>query len=316
MRMHPNRRRAAALAAISVASMTVALLPGGEAEASSSQQVTISGNGSSVKVSGVKNLKAGWVKVKVSSTDDMWFTAARPGMSAKAATASEGIRPHKSVLAHPSAVARPADTSGSTGSAGTTSTGVASSASQAAQEITTAEGEMVAFGGGSAVSKGKAATFTLKLPVGKVAILDLDTNTVVSTLVIGKGSGASQPHADARVTEANDHVLHAPSALPRSGTVEFSNTGSKAWHELGFLQLVKGATKSDVVNYFAGKSTKVPFTVSSTFGVGTEPLSPQHSEYVQYSVPKGSYALLDLWVDDKTGQPYVAENSVKVFTVK
>src|SRR5947209_18355380 len=61
-------------------------------------------------------------------------------------------------------------------------------------------------------------------------------------------------------TEASSRqqVTITGSTLPGKGTVEFSNTGStgKPWHQLGLLKLANGATKTDVVNYFAGNSTK------------------------------------------------------------
>src|SRR5258708_32748936 len=81
------------VAVLAVGLIGALLAPAGSAQAASKPPlVKIDLKGTTVKLTGAKHLKPGWVRFQINTPDEIWFYTPLHGLSAKAAHASQGIR--------------------------------------------------------------------------------------------------------------------------------------------------------------------------------------------------------------------------------
>jgi hypothetical protein len=84
--------------------------------------------------------------------------------------------------------------------------------------------------GSALVTPKYTVDLTVNLPVGTGGLTDAPPSGLDfygAPIKVGKGTGRGRPsHTDVVVSEGRDNVIHAPSRLPRSGTLEFSNVNA------------------------------------------------------------------------------------------
>jgi hypothetical protein len=268
------------------------------------------------KLSGAGHLQAGWVTFQVSAADGLLHFVSlerdlpgAPSPSAKASAQLRGI--------HPATMRQRA--SAQSGGSGRSAPATSESYADQAKDVRAAEKEFVPLGG-TQVSGRTSSAFTVQLPAGTVVLSDAPFTTV--SITVGKGANHSKPErADAVVSEGSDNVLHSPSTLPRSGTLEIrdTNTSGAGWHSIMLMQLGKGVGEAAIKKWFGqtGNSfSPAPYVETPVTGPFSR-LAARHSIYFVYShLSPGKYALADAEIDDRTGHVHAAGRSVELITVK
>jgi hypothetical protein len=265
--------------------------------ADSTAAITMTGN--SAKLSGTKHLKAGWVTFRITSRtggNNLWFFAAKPGRDVSAAAAVH--KPRAQPVAAPESA-------------------VATTQRADAAMATKAEQSLVALGGADTTVQ-RAATVTVELPAGTVYVEDIANSAAVrvATLHVHRGPGRHHPHPNVYISDDGNNSIVAPATLPRTGLLKFGNVarGDRDWHMLEVVRLTDPTTpKSTVARYFASEADN-PFTLPDF--VGSAPTSGGHAEYVSYSLPAGTYAVVDYWVDSSTGHMHSADSPVAIVELK
>jgi hypothetical protein len=275
-------------------------------DATAAPVVTFAVKDGSAKVSGAKGLKAGWVTIKATSKDgphSLWFYKYTGATKAKAPAGSRlrAIRP-----ADPDAAAGP-PTKG-----------------ERTRSISTAGGlerDYLALGG-LYVDPKHPVTMRVKLPAGRISVLDRFSTQMgdLTSLQIGSAGTAKGPGKPTATVTANDrNALTVPSTLARTGVLQFSNVSKQAgsWHDLALRRLKKGKTAADVKRYFTTYKNS-PFVEAkggSEDASASAPLSAGRSHQVTYSLAPGTYALYDGWLDER-GNANAAKGAVKIVKVK
>lgn len=284
-----------------------ALAPVGTAQAASRPPVvTIVLHGNDANVSGAKHLRAGWVTLRLSTTDkryhDLYLGVARSG---DAGPRGKGAMPPQGIL-------RSTPTSGQ-------------SQSQAAIYARNAEAarasERSALSlGGVRVTRAARVDLTVKLPAGTTVLFGQVGPVAQLQLATKTGHGHGQPAGGASVIyEGADNVIHSPSTLSRNGVLRIrnSNPGDTTLHWITLNKVAPGATKASVQRWFGpdGYAGADPFESSPVTG-SFNPLSAGHSEYVSYrGLPAGRYALVDSAVDEHSGHTHAEDGSIAFVTV-
>lgn len=283
-------------------------------DATAAPVVTFTVSNSTVKVSGAKGLKAGWITIKASTKDgphNLWFfqdkspamVPAAPAPAKPAAKRMRAIRPP--AASGPSAANPPSKT-------------------QRNQSISAA-GELeesVVGLGGFYIDPKHPVTMKVKLPKGTVSVMDRMAFSNLVNLTIGStgtAKGPAKPTANITVNDRN--ALVAPSTLPAKGVLQFSNISKRVenWHDLAIRRLKPGKKVADVQKYFKTFDEKFnPFVGpkgGSEDATGSAPMSAQRNQQVSYSLAPGSYAVFDAWLDEE-GRSNAEKGAVKVFKVK
>ena len=164
------------------------------------------------------------------------------------------------------------------------------------------------------------ADVDVRLPAGRYYAFDAGQSSLtrahLRTIRVRAGCrSARRANVDATITAiAADAWSSRPASIPRYGELRFVNASSRT-HLLNLLQLTPGTTLADVEHALAQPE---PDLSSISTGVYDEAgvLSPGRREIVSYQLPAGSYALLDLWPDAKTGVPGSAIGMVRLIQLK
>jgi hypothetical protein len=104
-----------------------------------------------------------------------------------------------------------------------------------------------------------------------------------------------------------------PASVRGSGYLLFTNYSTQT-HLVNLLQLTAGTSLAEVKAALANPAADVSSLSTGVYAeVGV--VSPGGRELVSYSLPAGTYAVLDLWPDDATGQPHSALGMVRLISV-
>jgi hypothetical protein len=294
-----TRRRIVVLAVAVPFAAVGGQVPAGASSSTSS--VTITMTGKSAKLSDTKHLRAGWITFRITSRtgeNNLWFFTAHGAKTTTALRAAGAVQKPQAVP-----VAAP-------------ESAVATTEQADAAMARAAEASLLALGGAD-TSPSRPTTLVVQLPPGTVYVEDLANGAArVATLHVGAGPGKHHPHPDSYITADDANSIVAPATLPRTGTVKFGNiaTGADSWHMLEIVRLTDPSTpKATVAQYFESEADD---PISATDFVGSAPLSARHAQYVSYSLPAGTYAVVDYWVDRNTGHIHSADGSVAIVTLR
>jgi len=137
------------------------------------------------------------------------------------------------------------------------------------------------------------------------------------TVLPSRHPGESDIRSQVSVTTVDEHFI-APRVWPHQGTYTFTNRADT----LHFMQLqpVKaGTTDAEIQKAFdtppSQQTGPPPFFVQGPTG-GNDVVSPGYSLQVTYKLPPGTYVLLCFVADDQTGMPHAAMGMHKVVVLK
>jgi hypothetical protein len=286
------------------AGLVFATIPGPKA----APHVDISMTPTGVKLTGVHDITAGWVKFRVSTkagSHHLWLVSPTQGPRGDVATPTNDIRALWAVNpANPAA-----------GAATTSRRPAVDPVTVTAYQRAAQEG-LVALGG-AWVDARHPATIHAELPAGDIYVEDLDNpGAPVAVLHVRWGRYPPMPsRAAGQITEGDDNFVFAPSVLPRHGMLEVQNAddAETGYHFLVLRALAPGAERDDVVRFFSSGTGPAPL---GSAGVMTAPLSAGQSQFLSYSLPAGRYAILDAWMDPATGRLLAGDGAVTTLRLR
>jgi len=129
--------------------------------------------------------------------------------------------------------------------------------------------------------------------------------------VTAKTGSRTTPTSTATVKTRNTKRFAGSTALPATGTIRFKNTATNSPHFLVLQHVKEGTTRKQVIKALNSNSNRPPpFGLKDS--VGTDVLSPGHSQTLSYSVPAGEYVEMCFFPDLQTGMPHALMGMVRV----
>ncbi len=142
----------------------------------------------------------------------------------------------------------------------------------------------------------------------------LSSDRVATIVVTGHSIPAELPRITGTVAAiGHDRWAKFPRSIRTGGHLLFTNMGTEP-HLVNLLQLRPGTTLADVQALFSQPGSD-PSSISTGVYDELGVLSPGRQELVSYALPAGTYAVLDLWPDDTTGEPHSALGMVRLLRV-
>jgi hypothetical protein len=161
----------------------------------------------------------------------------------------------------------------------------------------------------------------LYLPAGTYYAFDAGQPTLSAdhVAVVHVSGAVPRPVTLPRVTGSitairRDTWANRPAAIGPSGHLLFANASSDT-HLVNLLQLRPGTTLAQVKAALADPNADVS-KLSTGVYIECGVLSPGGVELVSYTLAPGTYAVLDLWPDDRTGRPHSALGMVRLIQVR
>jgi hypothetical protein len=160
----------------------------------------------------------------------------------------------------------------------------------------------------------------LYLPAGTYYAFDAGQPTVSAEHVAvvhvrGAAAQVTLPSVTGSIAAIRrDTWAERPTAIGPSGHLLFANASSDT-HLVNLLQLRRGTTLAQVKAALADPDADVS-TLSTGVYIECGVLSPGGVELVSYTLAPGTYAVLDLWPDDRTGRPHSALGMVRLIQVR
>jgi len=297
-----------------------ALLPGSPVAHAAAEAappvVTVTMDGSHATLSGADHLRSGWTTFRVSSSsadNNLALFVNREGRTAQpppapaqpADNTPNAVNPVPNPQPAPAPVPVRADR--------------AAPRAERAKVTAAVEESMISLGG-VVTRKGHEANLTVELPAGTVYLQDLaatDTSKPVAVLTVAPETNHALLPRVAQIVTVNGHnEFFLPRALKRSGMLQIENIshGRHDWHDLVLQKLRKGATRDDVVKFFQKDPGKGPSPFAAPIA-GTAPLSAGYLLQFSYSLPAGTYALYDIWLDHNNGTFNAGQGAVTLINV-
>lgn len=173
--------------------------------------------------------------------------------------------------------------------------------------------------GGLHTPGGSTATATVTFAPGKYLLSDGVGSVIgrVRTLTItGTANNATAPRADAAITMGQNRRFGGDYKLPASGTIRITNQATAAgrWCEATLQRVKAGTTRDDVLRLLRGQSSDDSIFVGDT--LGSDMLSPGHSQRLTYTLPAGRYALMCFTADTADGVAQAAKGMVRIVHVR
>lgn len=131
--------------------------------------------------------------------------------------------------------------------------------------------------------------------------------------VTAKAGSRTAPNSTATVKTRNSKRFAGASVLPAKGTITFHNTATNSPHFLSLQHVKKGTTRNQVISAFQSNGP-APFILQEN--VGTDVVSPGHSQTLSYNLPKGYYAEMCFFPDLQTGMPHAFMGMVRIVRLK
>ena len=187
-------------------------------------------------------------------------------------------------------------------------------------------------GGPNLASAGKTTTATVKLDLGKYAVVcfipaNSDGKPHVAHGMITVVNVAKTPASDEKRPSAastitlRDFSFAVPKGFTGQGVVDISNRGKQV-HEMAIVKLEPGKTLKDAKSFLlTPPGTPPPAGPPPFAGIpgigGVTGISPQQHAWLDMKLTPGNYVLLCFYPDPKKGDiPHALEGMVKEFTIK
>ncbi|HEX4521368.1 MAG TPA: hypothetical protein VH063_17475 [Gaiellaceae bacterium] len=174
------------------------------------------------------------------------------------------------------------------------------------------------FDGGLDLFQGQAASFTVTVGTGTYYLGEMTTRPQLTPIHVVGPSLAGRSPSTARVTATDSGYLVPAHALPAHGTITIRNSGNRP-HRLNFIPLAPGTTRAQLGAYLRKTGARdnaapPPFALSGP-QFGTADLSGNQDMQVTYTLPEGTYALIDFDEDMTTGRPEALEGMYAIATL-
>jgi hypothetical protein len=171
---------------------------------------------------------------------------------------------------------------------------------------------------GGLEADGDTATGTVLLPEAGTYYLYNDSGNLPKQkqkLTVTAPEGAQTlPQTDAKVVATTKKTFRTDDVLPNKGSLTFKNVSTESPHLHVMFHVKEGTTRKQVVDSFSGAGGPPSFMLPGS--AGTDTLTTGQAQTLDYSLPKGEYALVCFFPDPKTGMVHAMMGMVKIVHLK
>lgn len=175
------------------------------------------------------------------------------------------------------------------------------------------------FDGGVDLFPGQSASFTVTVHPGTYYLGEMTTRPQLTPIhVAGTPLGATR--TSRTIVTATDSGYRVPArTLPAHGTITIRNTGNRP-HRINFIPVKPGTTRARLGAYLrktgARDSAPPPAFALNGPQLGTADLSGHQRMLLTYTLPAGTYALIDFNQDVNNGRPEALEGMYAIATLR
>lgn len=167
--------------------------------------------------------------------------------------------------------------------------------------------------GGAQARPGHPAEFAANLKAAHLIALNQNSPAFTRLHVFGKAPSRPRISASSSLT-AFTYGFGSPDTIANAGWMHISNVSDQP-HFVVFQRVKDGTTKQQVRRYVKSqKHARPKWALPANTSTGV--ISPNRSELLQYSLPKGKYLLACFWPDDESGMPHFYMGMWKLITLK
>ena len=123
------------------------------------------------------------------------------------------------------------------------------------------------------------------------------------------------PSAAATVVATENRRWGGDDVLPADGAVRLVNRADFSPHFVELQHVAKGTTRKEVIDCLQDEAN-CTFDFGRAGSAATGSLSPNHRFVFEYSLPRGTYALMCFFPDPETGMPHAVMGMVKIVTLR
>lgn len=123
------------------------------------------------------------------------------------------------------------------------------------------------------------------------------------------------PDWSAKVVARESRRWGGDDVLPAEGAIKLINRSDVSPHFVVLQHVAKGTTRKEVLDCIRDESN-CSFDFARAGSAETGSLSPHHAFVFDYSLPRGTYALMCFFPDPDTGMPHAAMGMVRIVTLR
>ena len=175
------------------------------------------------------------------------------------------------------------------------------------------------FDGGVDLFTGESASFAVRVRPGTYYLGEMAQRPQFTAIHVAGNAAMTRAAAAPRVTVTDAGFRISARTLPAHGTVAIVNAGGRA-HRLNLIPVKAGTTRTQLGAYLrntraAHNAPPPPFALDGP-QLGTAALSPHARMLFTFSLPPGTYAVIDFSQDMATGRPEALEGMYGVTTLR
>jgi hypothetical protein len=174
------------------------------------------------------------------------------------------------------------------------------------------------FDGGVDLFRGQSASFTVTVRPGTYYLGEMTSRPQLTPIRVVGAPLAAQSASTAVLTETDSGYRVPAHALPAEGTITIRNAGTRG-HRVNFIPVAPGTTRAQLGAYLRktggrDNASPPPFALNGP-QLGTADLSGHRAMQFTYTLPSGTYALIDFNDDMTTGRPEALEGMYAIATL-
>lgn len=175
------------------------------------------------------------------------------------------------------------------------------------------------FDGGVDLFPGQSASFTVTVRPGTYYLGEMTTRPQLTPIHVAGTPLAATTTSTALVTATDSGYRIPPRTLPARGTITIRNTGKRP-HRINFIPVTPGTTRAQLGAYLRKTGARdnappPPFALNGP-QLGTADLSGHQQMQFTYTLPTGTYALIDFNQNMTTGRPEALEGTYAIATLR
>jgi hypothetical protein len=175
------------------------------------------------------------------------------------------------------------------------------------------------FQGGVDLFTGQSASFIVTVHRGTYYLGEMTSHPHFTPIHVTGPAGTARPASAAVITATDSGYRLASSALPANGTITIRNAGARP-HRLNLIPVQPGTTRTQLGAYLRKTGARdnappPPFALKGP-QLGIADLSAHQQMQLSYSLPAGTYALIDFDQNMTNGRPEALEGMYALATLR
>ena len=175
------------------------------------------------------------------------------------------------------------------------------------------------FEGGVDLFTGQTASFTVTVHPGTYYLGEMTSRPHFTPIRVSGAPETARPASAAVITATDAGYRLGRGALPANGTITIKNAGARP-HRLNLIPVKPGTTRAQLGAYLRKTGARdnappPPFALKGP-QLGIADLSTRQQMQLTYSLPAGTYALIDFDQNMTNGRPEALEGMYAVATLR